>query len=477
MAWADMWIGFILLVAAAGLLAAAQFSVRPARRYRTWWVALFATELGHVWAVFATAVAWAGAATAWWAESGAVAGVAGVAFGLALLATGLFARPAWCAARLAPALSRELSAVFGLCNQIGYTTETSTRDIGVHRVWSWRRLWRWPLAVKRGPVESLFIGNLAADFYAAHGSENRNQFGYAMPEAGGTGGLSKVKVKVKEGEAAERGQASRGDGWARETMGAREALGVHEAMGVREAMEAGEVRAALGKGRGVPCVVLVHGGGWDGGDRAELAAFNHWLAARGVAVIAFDYRLAPAFPWPAQREDVRAVVEWVQINAVRLGVDPDRITLAGRSAGAQIATATAYGEKLPGVRAVVALYGVHNLEFVWSIRSPTDSLNSDKLMKQYLGGSPDGERAQAYFTGSAELNAHANVPPTLILHGALDELVWCRHSEKLAAALARVGAPHVFARLPWATHAGEANLHGPSGQLITEAVWRVATGL
>jgi hypothetical protein len=45
-----------------------------------------------------------------------------------------------------------------------------------------------------------------------------------------------------------------------------------------------------------------------------------------------------------------------------------------------------------------------------------------------------------------------------------------------AAALAREGVSHVFIELPWATHAGEANLHGPSGQIITEAVWRAATG-
>lgn len=223
-----------------------------------------------------------------------------------------------------------------------------------------------------------------------------------------------------------------------------------------------------------PCVVLVHGGGWDGGDRAELAAFNHWLAVRGVAVLAFDYRLAPAFPWPAQREDTRVVINWIRANAAVLGVDAERLTLVGRSAGAQIATATAYGEPLPGVRAVVALYGVHNLEFVWSIRSERDSLNSDKLMKQYLGGSPEHGREALYREGSAELLALAGVPPTLIVHGALDEMVWCRHSEKLAAALARVGAPHVFVRLPWATHAGEANLHGPTGQLITGAVLGVA---
>jgi acetyl esterase/lipase len=227
---------------------------------------------------------------------------------------------------------------------------------------------------------------------------------------------------------------------------------------------------------GAPCVVLVHGGGWDSGDRAQLAGFNHWLAARGVAVASLSYRLAPAHRWPAQRDDVRAGVAWVRANATRLGIDPARLTLLGRSAGAQIATAAAFGEVLPGVRAVVALYGCFDLEFVWSIRSEKDALNSDKLLRQFLGGPPDGARAELFRSGSAEKLVHAGVPPTLIIHGVLDELVWCRHSERLAAALKAAGVPHVLLRLPWATHAGEANLHGPSGQLITGAVLRVAAG-
>jgi acetyl esterase/lipase len=115
---------------------------------------------------------------------------------------------------------------------------------------------------------------------------------------------------------------------------------------------------------GAPCVVVVHGGGWDSGDRTQLAGLNHWLALRGVAVAALSYRLAPAHRWPAQRDDVRAGVSWVRANAAALGVDPRRLTLLGRSAGAQIVTAAAYGETLPGVRAVVALYGCFDLEFV-----------------------------------------------------------------------------------------------------------------
>lgn len=396
-------LGFLL---AMGLLAAARFCVRPAMTYRTWWVALVATELGHVGLLLAVGLA----CGMTWIGLRAADGVAvGLAVGTtiqALIAAVLFAWPVIAAWHMSRRVAAEIDATF-------FTAGTPTG-----KLWSWRRLWRWPNSVERGAVETFFAGEtetertpsagLPIDFYRARAPMNRLSAGGDLP---------------------------------------------------------------------VPsvCVVVVHGGGWDSGDRAQLAAFNHWLAARGVAVAAVSYRLAPLHRWPAQREDLRAAVTWVRANAERLGVDADRLVLLGRSAGAQIAAATAYGAPLPGVRALVALYGCYDMKFVWSIRSATDSLNSDKLMQQFMGGGPEGTEAeQRYLSASAESLVNPGVPPTLILHGALDQLVWCRHSERLAAALARAGVRHCFVRFPWATHAGEANLHGPSGQLITGAVLRVA---
>ncbi len=386
----------LILLAATGLLAAARFSVWPARTYRAWWVALFATELGYVWCWPAALLAVAAGRVAWVPEGGTVErGLAGVAAVLAALAAAGFARPACLAWRMSGEVDRRLTEVFG----------------AGAKPWAWSRLLRWPTRAEAVPAEAFDAQGRAVDFYRAQLPKLCNPIGDAMP------------------------------------------------------------------GSGAPCVVLVHGGGWDGGDRAELAGLNRWLAARGVAVAAFDYRLAPAHPWPAQAEDLRAVLGCLRENAAKLGIDPERLTLLGRSAGGQIATATAYGEKLPGVRAVVALYACHDMEFVWSIRSEHDALNSHKLMSQFLGGGPDGDEARARFrSASGEKLVHAGAPPTLLIHGKLDELVWCRHSERLTAELAKAGVPHVFIELPWATHAAEANLHGPAGQLITEAVLRAARG-
>ena len=63
-------------------------------------------------------------------------------------------------------------------------------------------------------------------------------------------------------------------------------------------------------------------------------------------------------------------------------------------------------------------------------------------------------------------------PPTLLLHGENDTLVWFRHSVRLEARLEHAGVRCVLVGLPWATHAFEFNLSGPGGQLTTYALER-----
>jgi len=224
----------------------------------------------------------------------------------------------------------------------------------------------------------------------------------------------------------------------------------------------------------VACVIMIHGGGWDSGDRKELEFFNNWLVQEGYAVASLDYRLAPEHIWPAQRDDVLGAIQWLKDRAWELGIDPTQFVLMGRSAGGQIASATAYTAQDKSIRGVISLYAPHDMPFVWSIARPDDALNSDKLMRQYLGGPPDTpEREARYLAASAHLNIEPARPmPTLLMHGLLDTLVWYRHSERFAASLAEVGHPHVLIELPWAAHAFEYNLSGPAGQLTTYAVRR-----
>jgi acetyl esterase/lipase len=223
-----------------------------------------------------------------------------------------------------------------------------------------------------------------------------------------------------------------------------------------------------------PCVVVIHGGGWDDGDRGQIASFNNLLSRDGFAVADISYRLAPAAVWPAQRDDVAAAVTFIKERAAAWGVDPSRIVIFGRSAGGQIAEASAYFLHDPDVRGVVALYAPSDMNFAWKWGRPDDALNSPELMCRFLGGTPETARGN-YDSASAILHVDAKSPPTLLVHGTLDTLVWSRHSERLAARLARAGVRNLFVPIPWGTHALELNPDSPSGQLTIFSVeWFLA---
>lgn len=227
--------------------------------------------------------------------------------------------------------------------------------------------------------------------------------------------------------------------------------------------------AARADGRLAPCVLVLHGGGWDGGERREIAHFNHWLARRGYAVAAISYRLAPKFPWPAQRDDVLAALAFLKAHAAELRLDATRFVLLGRSAGGQIAEAVGFTARDPAIRGVIALYAPADMHFAYAFGREDDVLKSPQLLRQFLGGAPEAARAN-YDGASGYLHVSKATPPTLLIHGQLDTLVWHRQSERLDAKLAEHGVPHVFVSLPWATHALEYNLHGSGGQLTTFAV-------
>ena len=214
---------------------------------------------------------------------------------------------------------------------------------------------------------------------------------------------------------------------------------------------------------------MIHGGGWNGGSPDEFPALQWHLARSGYAVAAIEYRLAPASPWPAQRDDVLAAISYLKVHAAEFGIDPQRFVLIGHSAGGQIAEAIAYGAHDPAIRGCIAFYAPADLHYAYEFARADDILNSLKLLKEYMGGTPAEARSN-YDSASAILLADAQSPPTLLLHGRRDELVWFRQSERLAQRLQALGVAHYFVQLPWATHAFDYSLNGPAGQISVYAV-------
>ena len=139
---------------------------------------------------------------------------------------------------------------------------------------------------------------------------------------------------------------------------------------------------------GAALVIFIHGGGWVVGDldTYDGTARLH-AAATGAVVVSIDYRLAPEHPFPAAVDDVWAVTQWVGTHAAELGADPNRIAVAGDSAGGNLSavvTQLARDAGGPALRAQLLWYPATT----WDTSLPSFSENADApvLNRASVGG-------------------------------------------------------------------------------------------
>jgi hypothetical protein len=142
-----------------------------------------------------------------------------------------------------------------------------------------------------------------------------------------------------------------------------------------------DVYAPAGLAAPAPALLLVHGGGWRGGERGMMRGYAERLVARGFVCVASEYRLTPESPWPAQIQDVNTALRWLVASAAELQIDAERIGAVGSSAGAHLVllAAGAYGvaefDRTDGVRTernpIKAVCGIYppTLFFVGEERS------------------------------------------------------------------------------------------------------------
>ncbi len=208
------------------------------------------------------------------------------------------------------------------------------------------------------------------------------------------------------------------------------------------------------KGRRAPAVVMIHGGGWTGGEKRATREINIGtnLALHGYVAMSIDYKLSKggSVSWPQNLHDCKTAVRWLRKNAERLGVNPDKIGVIGGSAGGHLASMVAltgpadgldpagpYGEFSCRVQCGVDLYG------------PADLLERGEA--KWLGKTR-AEDPGLYRKASPVSYADKSDPPILILHGTADTTVDLKQSELLAAALTRAGTKHEFLIIEGAPH-------------------------
>ncbi len=201
-----------------------------------------------------------------------------------------------------------------------------------------------------------------------------------------------------------------------------------------------------------PAIVVVHGGGWRGGDkqRGQWARIPAQYASYGYVAISVNYRLTGEAPWPAQIEDVKAAVRWLRAHAEKHAVDVDRIGAYGNSAGAHLVSLLGLVKQSDGLEGS----GPHQaqssmVQAVCASATPTDFLNwrepgavPERLGRTFLAGPGDTLRDRAR-QASPITYARGDAPPFLLIHGTADRTVPIGQSDRFAKALRAAGAEQV----------------------------------
>jgi len=214
-----------------------------------------------------------------------------------------------------------------------------------------------------------------------------------------------------------------------------------------------------------PAVVWIHGGGFTGGTKAEARAkeFCTTLANAGYVALNIDYRLSEG-AWPTNLHDCKNAVRFLRTHAAEYRVDPERIGVAGGSAGGSLALLVGFTAGMkelepdapyPGVssavRCVIDMYGITDLRTRREIEA--DGTVGDKfrpLGPVSVFGAPDN--LAVYRLASPVSHVGKKSPPVLILHGDKDTTVDLRQSQDLAAVLAKAGGVHELVIMPGAGH-------------------------
>jgi len=226
--------------------------------------------------------------------------------------------------------------------------------------------------------------------------------------------------------------------------------------------------------------------------------FTH-LAAQGHVIMDVAYRLPPETGIMGMVDDAKRAIAWMKENAARFGIDPEKITIGGGSAGGHLALLAAYTDddqrfipidlagKDLSVNAVISLYGTNDMEALyyhtnqhittrnipgklkkavptklpgWIIKKMGKDYyrlgmnkNFEQIgsLPQLLGGHPE-EKPGAYTMFTVITHAHRNCPPTLFIHDEDDIMAPVRTTRKLFNRLLELKVPVVMHIIPHTDH-------------------------
>ncbi len=196
-----------------------------------------------------------------------------------------------------------------------------------------------------------------------------------------------------------------------------------------------------------PGIIMIHGGGWTGGDKAQYDDLCSSYAAEGFVVTTINYRLTPDHQWPDQIGDAQLAVRYMRVNAPSTRLDPSRICALGDSAGAHLSllldelqtihqsdVANIYPNTSPTVQCVVDQFGPSALAQLYNENPSVQQLISNLLDNLVPPGT-------IYQNASPLDQLVPQAGPALIIQGTLDQTVLPDQSLELQQAFQNDNIP------------------------------------
>ena len=199
--------------------------------------------------------------------------------------------------------------------------------------------------------------------------------------------------------------------------------------------------------KAAPCILVIHGGAWRGGDKRQHTNIIFQLAQAGYVAATAQYRFCPTHRFPAQVEDVKCAVRYLRATADEHKINKEMIGAIGFSAGAHLSMmlgtmskedglegAGGHADESSRVQCVVSFFGPTNLE---AKDIPAVSVG---LLSDFVGSTPEedkGERKRA----SPLTYLDQGDAPLLIFQGTKDRLVPPTQATVMADAMTKAAVP------------------------------------
>ncbi len=179
-----------------------------------------------------------------------------------------------------------------------------------------------------------------------------------------------------------------------------------------------------------PGIILIHGGGFSGGNRGSYLPMAIKLAENGYVAATVDYQLTPLFQFPAPVYNVKAAVRYLRAHAAKFSVDKEHMASIGNSAGATWSQFLAVTRNMPqfegtggnreessSVDCAISYYGRSDMRLAYE-----GSRNAATALPSLLGG--DREHAlDTHFRASPINWINPDSAPILAIHGTRDQNV------------------------------------------------------